>query len=91
MKIKINENTYIESDSQQFIVKEYTGKSYLDKDGNEKYPYRTLGYYGNIEQLIYGLINKEIHSSNATTLKELLNDAERIKKDITELVKGELN
>lgn len=91
MNIKIKENIYVESDGRQFIVKEYTGKPYQDKDGNERNPYKALGYYGNIEQLLYGLINKEIHNSNATTLDELLNDAERIKNDVKRLVKGELS
>lgn len=86
MKIKVDENTYVESDGMQFIVKRYSGKTYTNKDGKEHENYRVLGYYGTIEQLMNGLINKKTLESKATTFKELLQEMHNIKSEIKELL-----
>lgn len=89
MKIKIDDKTYIESDGMQFIVKKYTGNFTVDKKGVEREGYQALGYYGTIEQLISGLVNKKILKSKATNFEELSRDIQKAKRDITKLIKGD--
>lgn len=82
MKIHIENNIYLESDEQQFLLKEYTGNTYTNKKGEEVETYKNLGYYGTIEHAIKGIINKKLLKSNATTLMELRNDVSNLKEMI---------
>lgn len=88
MKIKIDDKTYIESDGMQFVIRKYTGKTYVDKQGNEREGFNTLGYYGTIEQLMNGLIKRKILQSKATTFKGLSEDIQKVREEITQLING---
>lgn len=83
MKIAVGNNTFIESDSRQFIIKKYTGA--IDKEGNEIST--SLGYYNTLGRAIKGLVKTKLLESEATTIKELLETLNRIEKEIDELIK----
>lgn len=86
MKIQIEENLYLESDPYQYLLKQYSGKTYTNEKGEEREGYRVLGYYGTIEQAIKGLIEMKIKESTVTTLKELLDEVKEIKQFISEKI-----
>jgi hypothetical protein len=83
MKIHIQDKVYVESDERQYTIKEYTGKT--DKEGNETY--KVHGYFGSLQQAVKKLIKMEIVQSEATNLKELLDDIGRIEEKINALIK----
>ena len=83
MKIHVEDKLYIESDERQFILKEYTGK--LDKEGNELY--KTIGYFGKVNQALKHLVKLEVMKSEATNVRELIEDVERIEVKIESLIK----
>jgi len=83
MKIAVGNNTFIESDTRQFIVKKYTGA--IDKEGNEIST--SLGYYNTLGRVIKGLVKTKLLESEATTIKELLETLNRIEKEIDDLIK----
>jgi hypothetical protein len=83
MKVQIENNLYIESDSLQYIIKEYTGKVSTDeKTGKETELYNTLGYYTNVKSCVKHILNMKIKESTASTLSELLEDVKRIESYI---------
>jgi uncharacterized lipoprotein YajG len=83
MKIKVEDNLYIESDHLQFYIRKYSGKT--DKDGRETY--NVLGYFSSLNQAIKYLAKHKVMKSDATTVQELLNDLRRIENRINELVR----
>ena len=86
MKIKLDGNVYLESDDQQFLLKEYTGKTYTNKKGEEVETYRNLGYYGTIQQAIKGIVRKKLLESDATTLQEIKSDVNKLEKYIEQKI-----
>ncbi|AMQ66562.1 replication initiation protein [Bacillus phage Shbh1] len=74
LKVKIEDNLYLESDGTQYILKQYSGKQ--DKKGNELY--KTLGYYGTVPEAVKRIVNLRIMQSTATSLKELSEDIKTI-------------
>lgn len=74
MKIQIEENLFIESDSLQFLIKEYSGKK--DKKGYAEY--NVHGYFVSLAQAVKHLVKMKIKESTAKTLGELLKDIKRI-------------
>lgn len=74
MKVHIEKNIYLESDDRQFIIKEYTGKT--DKNGTELFI--THGYFSSIKSALKHLVKMKIKESTATTLKELIDDINKI-------------
>lgn len=74
MKVHIEGNIYIESDSSQFIVKEYTGKL----NGKGKDHFIPHGYFSTIAQAVKKIINLKIKASTAKNLQELVQDVKRI-------------
>lgn len=83
MKIHIEGKTYLESDENQYILKRYSGNC-DKKTGNETF--RSLGYFGTINQAIKSLVNMEIKQSTATSLRELLTEVKSIKSLIDEKI-----
>lgn len=83
MKVQVEDKLYIESDDRQFILKEYNGKQ--DKDGNELY--KTLGYFSSVTQALRHLVKMNVMKSEAATVRELIEDVERIEKRINDLIK----
>mgnify|MGYP001488279732 CR=1 FL=1 len=86
MKVHIEGNLYLESDQYQYLLKEYSGKTYTNEKGEEREGFRVLGYYGTIEQAIRSLVEKKIKQSAATNLKELLEEVKIIKAEISEKI-----
>lgn len=71
--LKINEKYYIDSDSCNYILLE---KSIVKDEKSKNYGkevYKNVAYYGNINSLYNGLIEKEIKENI-----ELLNNIEKI-------------
>lgn len=83
MKVKVEENLYIESDDLQFVIRKYNGK----EDKNGRPVYTNLGYFTNLSAAIQKLVKIKIKESEATTLRELLIDLRRIERDINEMIK----
>ncbi|GEM_PF-1734990 len=79
MKVHIEKNIYLESDGTAFSIREYTGKNF-NKDGKE-IP-KVHGNYSTVKSAMNGLIKKKVMETTATTLKELVEDLERIEKFI---------
>ena len=87
MKVQIEGNLYLESDSMQFILKEYTGIFYTNKEtGKETESTKTYGYFPSVQSACKHLIKMKLMESTATDLKELLGEVEGIKKFIEERV-----
>ncbi|WP_371318221.1 DUF5405 family protein [Paenibacillus elgii] len=78
IKVKIENNLYIESDSLQFIIKEYTGTKNVK--GADKYI--THGYFASLGQAVKHLVKMKVDQSTATTLCELVQDMKRIEEYI---------
>lgn len=71
--LKINEKYYIDSDSCNYILLE---KSIVKDEKSKNYGkeiYKNIAYYGNLNSLYNGLIEKEIKENI-----ELLNNIEKI-------------
>lgn len=87
MKVHIEGNLYLESDGMQFIIKEYTGKTYKNNEtGKETEAYNTIGYYATVQQACKKLIKMKIMESTATDLKALLESVDGIERFIEERV-----
>jgi hypothetical protein len=84
MKIHIQDSLYIESDSRQYIVKEYTGK-HSKETGEELY--KVHGYYGSLVQAANKIIKMKIDQSTAKNLSELVQDIQRIEQEVKSLIK----
>lgn len=82
MKVQIEDNLYIESDTYSFQLTQYLG---VDKNGNEMK--RTIGYFPTVEACINKVIDMKIKQSTAKTLKELREDV----KEIREYVKSKID
>jgi len=86
MKVHIENNLYLESDPYQYLLKEYSGKTYTNKKGEEIEGYSTLGHFGTINQAIKYLMEMKIKESTAKNLTELLREVQQIKKDINKKI-----
>ncbi|WP_289138183.1 hypothetical protein [uncultured Brevibacillus sp.] len=82
MKVRIEENLFIESDAHQFIIKEYT----MRKDGKGAGKTIIHGYFSKLEQVIKHLVSMKVKKSTATTLQELVRDIQRIEEYIHSLI-----
>lgn len=79
---------YINSDSRCYwITEEFTpsGKK-AKKDTSER---RVTGYFGKLEDCYKDFVNKEISSSEAHTMTKLMEDIEKAKADLLELINDE--
>jgi hypothetical protein len=79
MKVCIENNLYLESDERQFVLKEYTGKQSVGKNGEVTDLFKTIGYYTDIRAAINKLVQMKIMESTSTTLGELLAEVESIR------------
>lgn len=82
MKIHIENNLYIESDSMQFIIKEYTGKQTVGEGGKVTESYKTHGYYSDVQSCLNRIVKMKVMESTATTLSELLEEVKGIRQYI---------
>lgn len=79
MKVHIEGQLYLESDSMQFILKEYTG----NKDKHERETFKTLGFYTNIKSALNAVIKQKVMQSTAQTLTALHEEIKRIEQMIS--------
>lgn len=69
---------YLESDSMQFIIREYNGK--VNEKGVEGS--KNHGYFTNVKSALSHLIKMKVMQSTAQTLSALREDIKRIEQDI---------
>lgn len=74
-------NLFLESDSMQFILREYREQR-LDKHGKETQTVLNVGYFTNIVSALNHVIKMKVMQSTAQTLTELREDIQRIESDI---------
>ncbi|SDX04843.1 hypothetical protein [Paenibacillus sp. PDC88] len=82
MKVQVENNFYIESDSFQFILKEYTGN--MTKEGVPTF--KTHGYFPNVSGALEKFLTLKIKESTATSLRELIAEVKGIREYIREQV-----
>lgn len=78
MKVHIEDNLYLESDSMQFMLREYTGKT----DGTGKELFKSHGYFSTAEGAMKKVLKMKISESTATSLQELITEVKSIKQYI---------
>ena len=84
--IKITDKYYLDSDSCNYILIE---KSIVKKEDSKNYgteTFKNIAYYGNIEGLYNGIIEKEIKENI-----ELLNNIDKSIAIKNEILKGDSN
>lgn len=91
--IKINEKFCIDSDENQFVLKEISSVQDEKSKNYGQETFITLGYFGTLEQSLSCL--EKILSRRAIrikdyTLKEAIEEIRAIHEDIFKCVKGEL-
>ena len=90
--IKINEKFCIDSDENQFVLKEI---SKVQDEKSKNYGQETfivLGYYGTLEQSLSGLekiLSRRVIRIKDYNLKEAINELQNIHKNIFGIVKGD--
>lgn len=87
LKIKIEDNIYLEGDSRQFMIRKY-GKPTIGEDGSEVESYVTLGHYGKLEHVFEALMKTKALESSAKSLKELLDEIKFYREEVRMLLKG---
>ena len=91
--IKINEKFCIDSDENQFVLKEISS---VQDEKSKNYGQETfviLGYFGTLEQSLSGLekiLSRRAIKIKDYTLKQAIDEIQAIHKDIFKCVKGEL-
>lgn len=90
--IKINKNFIVDSDENQFILKEVgTIQDKNSKNFGEE-THTVLGYFGTLEQALYGLekiLSRRAIKLKTYTLKKAIEEIRAIHEDIFKCVKGE--
>lgn len=90
MNILIGQNYKITSDSMNVIL----NRKYEKKQGkepvaeSEKYDYKQIGYYPNLERACQALLTYDIMKSDAENLAELMDVMTICRDQITEAIKG---
>lgn len=90
MKIQIEDNLYLESDSMQFILKEYNSKVVEDKENGSEKVVETIknhGYFPSVQAALDKFLKMKIMDSTAKDLKELIYDV----KQTREYIKKQIN
>lgn len=90
-KGEIKGQLYIESDSMQFILKEYTGAISIDKNtGKESEVYNTIGYFTSFQSALLKLLKMKLAASTVETLGEMMAEIKRIEYEIKQTWSVEL-
>lgn len=85
MNIELEKNIRLESDETQLILKRMLDS--FDKKGKQKY--RVLGYYTTLKEALCGYSKHKVRTSNAETLRELIDEIKKLDEHIDDLVRGE--
>ena len=86
MKIEINDKYRIQSDSVQIMVIQ---KSVISKPGSKhkgEESTATLGYFRTVQQAFKFLLQQQILDSDATSFEELIEEVERIEKELKQAI-----
>lgn len=85
INIQLDENyKIITNDSLNLALQELREvKNKETKEINQKWV--TIGYYSHIQAALRGYLQKAIRSSNATSINMLIDDVDRIDKNIQEM------
>ena len=83
VNIQIDDKMSVISDANQYILREFKGLS--EKDGTENY--ETIGYFPTVESALKDYVEVTLRESNCTSIKQLIELHEQLKKKIDELIK----
>ncbi len=86
MNIKIDENYSLKSDDRNVILIE--NKVVQDGKNKGKEYEENIGFYPTVQAAMKGYLRLQTNKSDATTIKELIADVERIEKTIENTLKG---
>lgn len=85
--IRVNDDYVIEVDTMNYVAKEDKHKTRVDKNGEEKDAYRTVGYYGTLKGALVG-IKEDMFKSKAVSgeisLENALKELKSIDKEFIE-------
>lgn len=87
MKVHIQDNYYLESDSMQFMIKEYSNKIIEDKESGGEKVVETIknhGYFPDIKAALNKFLKLKIQNSTAQDLKELIAEIKAIREFLEE-------
>lgn len=91
LNIQINEDykiTSTEDGKNVMIEKQIYKEDDLGLDLEPTGRYKVDGYFGSVPAAVRGLIKRGLNNSEATSFDELIEDMDRIEKDILNAVKG---
>ena len=77
MKLKINDKYTITSDTHCYIL----NKTLVNKKTDEEY-LQPISFYKNLDDLILGLINREIRTHDLKGIDEIINHINDVKTEI---------
>lgn len=77
MRIKIDENHYLNSDPYCYWI-----SCEVESETKKKYDKRVSGYCNTIEQAVHSYIDRQVLSSEAETLRTLAKDVAKLKKTV---------
>jgi hypothetical protein len=85
MLIQLNENTRITTIPANFILEQRREI----KEGVHKgeFTWDTIGYYGNLEQLLSGMLRKGLQASECEGIQNIINEIKMAVKTIEEEIK----
>lgn len=87
--IKINDTYFITADTHNYILQEK--KINKNKEGEKEERLVNIGYYTTIDNAVKGLLKKEMRKyvakNTIQTLKDAVNEFEKIEKKITSSIK----
>lgn len=86
MKLKINDNYIITSDTHCYIL----NKILFNKKTNEEY-LQPISFYKSLDDLILGLINREIRTHDLECINEIISYISAIKDEILSEVRKHEN
>jgi hypothetical protein len=85
MEIVVDEKFIISSDEYNWVLKEKK----VSKEGKEYIV--TLGYFGNIEQIVNNLLERSLKASEASSIQELITTLESVQKGLTIEINNKAN
>ena len=86
MKLKINDNYIITSDTHCYIL----NKILFSKKTNEEY-LQPIGFYKSLDELTLGLINREVSRHDLECINEIISYISAIKDEILSEVRKHEN
>jgi len=94
LNIVIDERYKLTSDEDNVIISRRTKtqpehlKKIFRPDAPDEVRYKAVSYYPDITSAVKGLLKDKVKQSNATSLKELLEEINNFEKHIESLVQG---